>query len=274
MFVLIYKYCYYIKNVRERLNNCAIDHFCPRRSPGRHPSPRFQRPRTFDAFLLGRRTTQSPYRCWNTPSAANTRDCVTPLHRRRTRSEGESEHEKPPGLPLHETGQDPPVGQFPANSSSAGVPAAGSNGLPSSCAAGKRRSLFWSCRSGADAAEQIPRGDRHLAVLHVPPDCTLTIKPEVQIVRIVGVEYCMRFEDSAPEIPGDLIEDDDIVPFFRREHAPVDRSAVGALVQDEADVDVRPIVCVAFDVRPVDEDAPDGRQHLTKVFEESCVDYP
>ena len=78
MFVLIYKYCHYIKNVRERLNNCAIDHFCPRRSPGRHPSPRFQRPRTFDAFLLGRRTTQSPYRCRNTPSAANTRDCVTP----------------------------------------------------------------------------------------------------------------------------------------------------------------------------------------------------
>jgi hypothetical protein len=81
-------------------------------------------------------------------------------------------------------------------------------------------------------------------VLHVAPDGTLSIQPVVQVVRIVGIEHRMRLKHRAPEIPGDLVEDDDIVALPRRKYAPINRGAVGALVQDEADVDVRASVCV------------------------------
>ena len=83
--------------------------------------------------------------------------------------------------------------------------------------------------SWAYAAEQGAGRGRHLPTLHIPPDRTLFVYPVVQVARVVRVEHRMRLQDLAPEVPGVSIEDDDIIAFSRREHAPVNRSTVGAL---------------------------------------------
>jgi len=84
-------------------------------------------------------------------------------------------------------------------------------------------------RLRAYAAEQGPGRVRHLPTLHIPPDRTLFVYPVIQVARVVRVEHRMRLQDLAPEVPGVSIEDDDIIAFSRREHAPVNRSTVGAL---------------------------------------------